>query len=113
MIKLSRIVFGVFCLSMLASAVADELKNLGPEEFVQASSVDIDVPGYSVPSFVDWNNDGLNDLIIGDGPAGLLGKVHIYLNVGTWYEPEFSSDPNNYFYAQYDDYSDLSVPAGG
>ena len=29
--------------------------DLGPEEFVQAGGADIQVEGYSVPSFEDWN----------------------------------------------------------
>jgi hypothetical protein len=66
---------------------------LGPEQFVEANGVDIQVPGYSVPSFVDWNNDGLNDLVIGQGSgASPPGKVRVYLNVGTESNPQFS-DP--------------------
>jgi len=66
--------------------------NLGPEEFVEANSVDIGVGTYSVPSYVDWNNDGLEDLVIGTGD----GKVRVYLNVGTESAPQFSG----YFYAK-------------
>lgn len=75
------------------------LLNLGPEELVQANGVDIVVsgyPGYSVPSFVDWNNDKLNDLVIGEGGGYGFGKVRVYLNVGTESDPLFS----DYFYAQ-------------
>jgi hypothetical protein len=84
------------------------LLNLGPEELVQANGVDIQVPGYSVPSFVDWNNDKLNDLIIGEGGGNVDGKVRVYLNVGTESEPQFS----DYFYAQSNG-SDLTCPASG
>lgn len=66
--------------------------NLGSEEFVEANGVDIGVGTYSVPSYVDWNNDGLEDLIIGCGD----GKVRVYLNVGTESTPQFSG----YFYAK-------------
>lgn len=68
------------------------LLNLGPEELVEAGGLDVDVGTYSVPSYVDWNNDGLKDLIIGGGD----GKVRVYLNGGTESEPAFS----NFFYAQ-------------
>jgi hypothetical protein len=78
--------------------------NLGPEEFVKANGVDITVGTYSVPSFVDWNNDGLRDLIIGSGD----GKVRVYLNVGTESTPQFSG----YFYAQSNG-SDLNCPPAG
>ena len=72
------------------------LLNLGPEELVQAKGIDIQVPGYSVPSFVDWNNDKLGDLVIGEGGGYGYGKVRVYLNVGTESDPQFS----DYFYAQ-------------
>ncbi|MCK5852674.1 VCBS repeat-containing protein, partial [bacterium] len=73
-------------------------------EIVQANSSDIDVGSYSVPSFFDWNNDGLDDLIIGDN----LGKVRVFLNSGTTLVPAF----NNYFFAQADG-SDLQVISSG
>ncbi len=82
--------------------------NLGPAELVKAGGVDIVVPGYSVPSFVDWNNDKLYDLIIGEGGAFGDAKVRVYLNVGTESEPQFS----NYFYAKSNN-SDLVCPASG
>jgi len=80
--------------------------NLGPEEIIQANGVDIQVPGYSVPSFVDWNNDKLNDLVIGEGGGFGDAKVRVYLNVGTEASPQFS----DYFYAQSNG-SDLVCPA--
>ncbi len=81
---------------------------LGPEELVQADGNDIQVPGYSVPSFVDWNNDKLNDLVIGEGGGYGDAKVRVYLNAGTESEPKFSY----YFYAQSNG-SDLTCPASG
>jgi hypothetical protein len=85
----------------------DAAINLGPEELVLAGGAPIVVPGYSVPSFEDWNNDLLKDLIVGEGGA-TPGKVRIYLNVGTESDPCFV----NYFYAQSDG-QDLSCPAQG
>jgi len=78
--------------------------DFGAEEIVQANGSDLDVGTYSVPSFFDWNNDGLCDLVIGAG----TGKVKIYLNVGSLTEPAFG----NYFFAQADG-SDLSVTPSG
>lgn len=78
--------------------------NLGPEELVQADGIDIDVGTYSVPSFVDWDNDNLKDLVVGTGS----GYVRVYLNVGTESEPQFSS----YFRAQSDG-ADLYCPPDG
>jgi hypothetical protein len=86
----------------------NRLLNLGPEEIIQANGVDIQVPGYSVPSFVDWNNDKLNDLIIGEGGDFGDAKVRVYLNVGTEAEPVFT----DFFYVQSEG-SDLICPASG
>jgi hypothetical protein len=77
----------------------DGALNFGPEEIIKADGNDIAVPGYSVPSFVDWNNDGLQDLVVGEG--GAIGtvtpaKVRVYLNQGTQADPLFTG----YFYVQ-------------
>jgi hypothetical protein len=88
-----------FSLSLTLSVgtlTSGSVLNLGPEEIVQADGVDILVSGYSVPSFVDWNNDGLSDLVVGEGGGGYTGKVRVYLNVGTDSNPLFST----YSYAQ-------------
>lgn len=82
--------------------------DLGAEELVQAGGMDIDVPGYSVPSFVHWNDDGLEDLVVGEGSGTFTPKVRVYLNGGTAGAPQFST----YFYAQSDG-SDLTVGGGG
>lgn len=81
---------------------------LGPQEIVQADAVDIDVTGYSVPSFVYWDSDDLMDLVSGEGPVSSLGKVRVYLNTGIASEPSFST----YFYAQSNGF-DLEIPGGG
>ncbi len=84
----------------------DFLLNLGPEELVEADGIDIQVPGYSVPSFVDWNNDNLKDLVIGQGSSIGNAKVRVYLNIGTESDPQFS----DYFYVQSNG-STLTCPA--
>ena len=86
------------------------LLNLGPEEIVKASWLDIVVPGYSVPSFCDWNNDGLQDLIIGEGGGFGNARVRFYLNVGTESNPQFLD--NLSFYAQSYN-SDLTCSVSG
>ena len=83
------------------------LLNLGPEELIHTNGV-IEVPGWSVPSFVRWDGDDLKDLVVGEGGMGLAGKVRIYLNEGTLSNPQFS----NYFYAQSSG-SDLAVLTQG
>jgi len=95
-------------LSWAAYPAAGQL-NLGPEQFVQADGADIVVNGYSVPLYVDWNNDGRKDLIVGEGGGGYANaKVRVYLNTGTVAAPQFSS----YFYAQSNG-ADLTCPAEG
>lgn len=82
--------------------------DFGPEEIVQAGGAEIQVPGYSVPSFQDWNNDLLKDLIVGEGSGWIPGKVRVYLNVGTESEPLF----DDFFYAQSDG-MDLACSGSG
>ena len=86
----------------------DLLLRLGPEELVQAGGADIGVLGYSVPSLADWDNDGLNDLIVGEGSSSYTGKVRVYINTGAASEPLF----NTYFYAQANG-GDLTCPGSG
>jgi hypothetical protein len=99
----SLVVF-LTCTSATVRATID----LGPEEFVQAGGVDILVPGYSVPSFEDWNNDLLKDLIVGEGGGSGEAKVRVYPNVGTEAEPAFG----DFFYAQSEG-ADLACVAAG
>jgi hypothetical protein len=105
-------VLSVACLAyafLTVLAVADQpVINFGPEEVIQADGNDIVVPGYAVPSFVDWNNDHLLDLVVGEGGGGLPGKVRVYLNAGTEAEPRFKS----FFYAQADGQDLTCTPQG-
>ncbi len=100
----------VFLLAVATSATVwaqADVIDLGPEEIVEANGVEIVVPGYSVPSLADWNNDLLGDLIVGEGsPAP--AKVRIYLNIGTEAAPQF----DNSFYAQSDGADLTCAPSG-
>jgi hypothetical protein len=80
---------GVALLLLLLPAAALGDLYLGPEELVQADGSEIDVPGYSVPSFVDWNSDGVCDLIVGEGSGTTTARVRIYLNTGSAVDPFF------------------------
>jgi len=65
--------------------------NLGPQEIVQAGGHDLQVLGYSVPCHVDWNEDGLADLIVGEGSGGYPeAKIRVYLNSGSVETPLFT-----------------------
>ncbi len=79
----------VLCTTHVALAM-----DFGPQQFVQAGGSDLVVGRYSHPIFEDWNNDGLKDLIVGDGVAdqtGSYGYVRVYLNEGVVGTPSFSS----------------------
>ncbi len=69
---------------------------MNAEEFVQANGADIVVPGYSVPSFIDWDEDGLPDLIVGEGSGVEVARVRVFLNIGIAGAPAFG----DHFFAQ-------------
>jgi len=99
----------IVSLTLLLTNVATAELNLGPEQIVQAAGADLMVPGYSVPSLVDWNEDGRPDLMVGEG-SGATGpaKVRVYLNQGTAGAPLF----DDYLYVQSGG-RDLSLPGSG
>ncbi|MBP7051237.1 MAG: hypothetical protein KBE65_09495 [Phycisphaerae bacterium] len=103
------LVASILVFALCAQGLAEEgVLNLGPEEVIQANGSDLVVSGYSAPSFVDWNNDGLKDLIVGEGSGSTPGKVRVYLNIGIESEPSFG----DFFYAQADG-SDLACAGQG
>lgn len=63
---------------------------------------------YAAPTLVDYNGDGLLDLLVGES-AGGVGKVRLYLNVGTEQAPEF----NDFTYLTSAQDTDLTVIASG
>jgi hypothetical protein len=96
-------------ITILSPATASAtLLNLGPEQIVLAGGEDLIVPGYSVPCFMDFDSDGLKDLLVGEGGSGFDGKIRVYLNSGSATTPQFS----DFSYVQSDG-ADLVVPAGG
>ncbi|MBN2022011.1 MAG: VCBS repeat-containing protein [Pirellulales bacterium] len=74
-----------------AGSVGAATLHLGPGEIVRAGGANLTVPGYAVPALADWNNDGLFDLIIGEGGNHALGRIRVYLNEGAAGSPAFSS----------------------
>ena len=63
---------------------------------VQAGGSDLMLPADSSPIFVDWNSDGLTDLVVGERTGSNEGKIRVYLNGGSNSLPSF----NDYFYAR-------------
>lgn len=102
----------LYCLlivQILISVPAAGQESFGLEEIVQAGGIDIDVPGFSVPSLVQWNGDALPDLVVGEGGLGIDdGKVRVYLNTGIPGNPAF----DDFFYVQSNG-ADLANPSGG
>ena len=76
-------------------------------EFVEAEGLTIQALEYSVPAMVDWNSDGLDDLLLGE-KVGSFGKIRVYLNQGTVGAPEFGAP--SFVHA---DGTELLVPAAG
>jgi len=54
---------------------------------IQADGINIDVGVISDPFMVDWDVDGLNDLLVGQFSPG---KVSFFKNIGTNQDPEFT-----------------------
>ena len=114
---------GIYEIRIDGSAIADTNGNLlhGGEgglsfsipvydeaQAVHAGGGLLDVESYSAPAIVDWNSDGLRDLITGEKTASGAGKVRVYLNTGTAEQPAFAS----YFYVQQSG-QDLAVAGSG
>ena len=96
---------GHYAILVLAAALAAG----SPVEFtyegeVQCAGIRIDVGGYAAPRLVDWDGDGLQDLLCGQFD---YGRIRFYRNEGSTGSPVF----NSFLYlmdgAQY-----LSVPYG-
>ena len=71
---------------------------------VQADGVNLDVGIMADPFMIDWDGDGLNDLLVGQFSPG---KVGFYKNIGTSGNPVFTF--SNFLQA---DGSDISVSWG-
>ncbi len=83
--------------------------NFEPVQMVQSGigdPADITVDRYSVPVLVDWNSDGLPDLVVGEKTHDREGKIRVY--------PRVPDDPgfDDFYYAQSAG-NDLAVTANG
>jgi len=107
--KRSILICSALLLFLAAIQASASAPILGPELLVQADGIDIDVSGYSVPSFVCWNGDTLKDLVVGEGSGNYPdSKVRVYINVGSAAEPQFL----DYLYVQSIG-ADLTCPGSG
>ncbi len=60
-----------------------------PFPFVLTGSKPLDIGNYSAPYVVDWDRDGKQDLIIGEGSYS-ANSVYLYKNIGSSANPTFS-----------------------
>ena len=80
------------CLALgLAVAVAAEPLMLQPAQNIHAGGAPLNPGGQAIPCVVDWNGDGLPDLVVGYQPAF---KVAVYLNSGSTTQPLFAGFTN-------------------
>ena len=84
---------GLIGLALLPSG--EENSELATPFRVKAGESFIDVEvGHAAPLFMDFDGDGLEDLLVGefgsDAGSGDEGKLRVYRNVGTKGEPRFT-----------------------
>jgi hypothetical protein len=75
-----------------ATDVSDTYPTLTDAGYIQASGSNIDVGYNSAPVVVDWDEDGLHDLLVGsqgDYYGGGEASVFLYLNEGSTGNPRF------------------------
>ena len=85
---------------------------LGSQELVQANGTVIDVGSYSVPSFIDWDNNGAKDLLVATKESSGDGKIRLYPNTGTAAAPAFNFGTTGYFFIPSSG-ADISIPGSG
>jgi hypothetical protein len=89
---------------LVTCMVAAEVPDFEPEYQLQCAGSTIDVGYYAAPCIVDWDGDGVDDLILGQFTSG---KIRFYKNEGTNANPVF----NSYSFLQADG-SDITMGAG-
>ena len=68
------------------SALAD-MPGIAPGFKIKNNSIDLQLSGQTNATVVDWNNDGLKDLLVGEYIGGF---ITLFLNQGTNLNPLFS-----------------------
>ena len=80
----------------------------GLQDFDFKSDIIATADSYAMPTWYDFDGDGLDDLVVGEKTAAGEGKVRVYRNVGSATEPRFSG----FTYLKVGG-SDLSIAASG
>jgi hypothetical protein len=90
---------------LLPVLILAETPNFQAWNYVNASGSPIQLSvGHAAPCVVDWDGDGLKDLLVGQYSGGM---IRLYLNSGTNSAPVFTS----YTYLQADG-STIQLPYG-
>lgn len=81
-------VFGLLAagLFVLAGVSFADMPGILPGVKIKDGSSDLKLSSYVNPTVVDWNNDGLTDLLVGEFHQG---KIALFLNQGTNLNPVF------------------------
>lgn len=102
---LGMIVCALICLTQTTSIAQAPVPIFEDEEFVTANGSPITLSlGHASPCVVDWDGDGIKDLLVGQYTSG---KIRFYKNTGTNSAPVLT----NYSFLQADG-SDISLPSG-
>ncbi len=75
-------------LLLLTAAAASGTFSFASPYYLQCAGTTIDVQYYGAPCVVDWDGDGLKDLITGQF---YYGNIRFYRNEGTNESPVFNS----------------------
>jgi len=94
----------VFLFLLVPLAAYASVPSFHEPVIVQADGVNIEVSLIADPFMADWNDDGLNDLLVGEFT---MGKVSFFKNIGTNQSPSFTF--SGYLQA---DGADISVSYG-
>lgn len=73
-------------LTLYSPAIAEQ-PDLEDGVFLKEGGEHLNVGGYPVPTVVDWDNDGDNDLLIGQYSNG---RIILYLNQGSNRKPRLA-----------------------
>ena len=98
--NMKRSLMAICIIAFAGTPQASEL-TFGAVDTIRCAGLPIDVGKGSDPFVVDWDGDGLKDLIVGqfyDQSGNNDGKIRVYINDGMNSDPTFSS----WFYMQAD-----------
>jgi len=76
-------------LSLIGPLFLAQVPDFHEPVIIQADGVDIDVGYVADPFTVDWDGDGVLDLLVGQFTSG---KINFFRNTGTNQEPVYTFD---------------------